>query len=297
VTYLLEQFLDYLNIEKNLAGNTVESYRLDISRYLQFIQHQRNYDSAQSVTDKDISQFIQLLDELGLAAKSIARNVSAIRTFHRFLMNEEVTDHDPTEFVVLPKIPKTLPAVLEVREVERILEQPDTLQFLGIRDRAMLELLYACGLRISELLGLLQNQFQPESGFIRVIGKGSKERLVPVGQIAIEWVLTYQEKVRPKFIKPQQANAVLFVNVNGKKMSRMGFWKILKKYVEQSGIQKEITPHTFRHSFATHLLEGGADLRVVQELLGHADISTTQIYTHIDREYLKEVHRTFHPRK
>jgi len=297
VNYLLEQFLDYLAIEKNLSANTIDSYRLDIRRYLQFAEHQRQRASVEDITDQDISAFVHLLDELGLAARSVARNLSAIRTFHKFLMNEEITDHDPTALVELPKLPKALPPVLEVHEVELILEQPDTLQYLGLRDRAMLELLYACGLRISELLGLTQNQFQPESGFIRVMGKGSKERLVPVGKIAIDWVVRYQEKVRPKFVQADAANDILFLNAQGKKMSRMGFWKILRKYVTQAGIEKAITPHTFRHSFATHLLEGGADLRVVQELLGHSDIATTQIYTHIDREYLKEVHHTYHPRK
>jgi len=295
--HLLENFLDHLSVEENLSPNTIASYRNDIQRYLQFAGNNKRYPDLNSVTPRDISEFIQLLHRLGLAAKSIARNLSAIRSFNKFLIDEGILRSDPAENTDLPKIPKSLPPVLEVQEVEKILEQPDATDFLGVRDRAMLEVLYACGLRISELLGLKQIDVRTESGFLRVFGKGSKERLVPMGGQAVNWVVYYQEKVRPTLTGKSKSDDVLFLNAKGKKMSRMGFWKILRKYTDQAGIQKEITPHTFRHSFATHLLEGGADLRVVQELLGHADISTTQIYTHIDREYLKEVHRTYHPRK
>lgn len=294
--HLLENFLDYLAVEENLATNTADSYRRDIRRYLNFLTQTRGYRQPSEILQKDLSGFIRLLDELGLAARSIARNLSAIRTFHRFLMKENLLDHDPAENVDLPKMARTLPAVLDIAEVESLLAQPDTLSHLGVRDRAMLELIYACGLRISELLGIKQNQIHTDSGFLRVVGKGSKERVVPIGEEAMNWLVYYREKVRPHLAQ-SAAGDVLFLNNRGKPMSRMGFWKILRKYVVAAGIKKEITPHTFRHSFATHLLEGGADLRVVQELLGHADISTTQIYTHIDREYLKEIHRTFHPRK
>ncbi len=296
MNHLLENFLDYLAVEENLAANTADSYRRDIRRYLNFLTQTRGYSQPSEILQKDLSAFIRLLDELGLAAKSIARNLSAIRTFHKFLMKENLLDHDPAENIDLPKMARTLPSVLDIAEVESILTQPDTLAHLGVRDRAMLELIYACGLRISELLGIKQNQIHADSGFLRVIGKGSKERVVPIGEVAMNWLVYYREKVRPHLAQ-SAAGDVLFLNNRGKPMSRMGFWKILRKYVVAAGIKKEITPHTFRHSFATHLLEGGADLRVVQELLGHADISTTQIYTHIDREYLKEVHRTFHPRK
>lgn len=296
MNHLLENFLDYLAVEENLAANTADSYRRDIRRYLNFLTQTRGYSQPSEILQKDLSAFIRLLDELGLAAKSIARNLSAIRTFHKFLMKENLLHHDPAENIDLPKMARTLPPVLDIAEVESILTQPDTLAHLGVRDRAMLELIYACGLRISELLGIKQNQIHADSGFLRVIGKGSKERVVPIGEVAMNWLVYYREKVRPHLAQ-SAAGDVLFLNNRGKPMSRMGFWKILRKYVVAAGIKKEITPHTFRHSFATHLLEGGADLRVVQELLGHADISTTQIYTHIDREYLKEVHRTFHPRK
>lgn len=295
MNHLLETFLDYLSVEENVSKHTFDSYRLDISRYLTFLSTRHRLQPAE-ILPRDLSDLIQLLDGLGLSPKSIARNLSAIRTFHKFLMRENKLDHDPSENIDLPKIARTLPDVLEVQEVEHILSQPDTLTHLGVRDRAMLELIYACGLRISELLAVKQNQIREESGFLRIIGKGSKERVVPIGAEALKWIIYYRAKVRPHLVSGQ-AGDTLFLNHRGTSMSRMGFWKLLKKYVELAGIQKAITPHTFRHSFATHLLEGGADLRVVQELLGHADISTTQIYTHIDRAYLKEVHRTFHPRK
>lgn len=296
VKHLLEQFLDYLSIEQNLSFNTIDSYRNDLKRYLEFVTAEKKYSDLNEITSKDVSAFVQLLNSLGLSPKSISRNLSAIRTFHKYLMNEDILEDDPAENIDMPKLPKTLPSVLEIAEVERILEQPDTLEHLGIRDRTMLELIYACGLRISELLSLKQNDIRTDAGFLRVFGKGSKERMIPVGEVAMNWILVYQEKVRPHLLGKQASDDVLFLNSRGKKMSRMGFWKILKRYTDMAGIKKEVTPHTFRHSFATHLLEGGADLRVVQELLGHSDISTTQIYTHIDREYLKEVHKTFHPR-
>lgn len=294
--HLLEQFLDYLSIEQNLSFNTIDSYRNDLRRYLEFVTSERKFSDLNQITSKDVSAFIHLLNSLGLSPKSISRNLSAIRTFHKYLMNEDILEDDPAENIDMPKLPKTLPSVLEIAEVEKILEQPDTLEHLGIRDRTMLELIYACGLRISELLSLKQNDIRTDAGFLRVFGKGSKERMIPVGEVAMNWILVYQEKVRPHLLGKQASDDVLFLNSRGKKMSRMGFWKILKRYTDMAGIKKEVTPHTFRHSFATHLLEGGADLRVVQELLGHSDISTTQIYTHIDREYLKEVHKTFHPR-
>lgn len=294
--HLLEQFLDYLSIEQNLSFNTIDSYRNDLKRYLEFVTAEKKYSDLNEITSKDVSAFVQLLNSLGLSPKSISRNLSAIRTFHKYLMNEDMLENDPAENIDMPKMPKTLPSVLEIAEVEKILEQPDTLEHLGIRDRAMLELIYACGLRISELLSLKQNDIRTDAGFLRVFGKGSKERMVPVGDVAMNWILVYQEKVRPHLLGKQSSDDALFLNSRGKKMSRMGFWKIVKRYTDMAGVKKEVTPHTFRHSFATHLLEGGADLRVVQELLGHSDISTTQIYTHIDREYLKEVHKTFHPR-
>ncbi len=289
----LDDFFDHLSVEKHLATNTLESYRNDLLRYLSFLNHEKEYTEPSQITGNDISAFIELLHTLGLSPKSISRNVSAVRSFHKYLMLEEALKFDPAESVDLPKLPKTLPSVLEISEIEKILTQPDTSTYLGNRDRAMLELIYACGLRISELLSIKPTDYHRE--YLRVFGKGSKERLVPVGEEARKWVDNYIEKIRPHLIKKNPVDE-LFINARGRKLSRMGFWKILKNYVDHAEIKKEVTPHTFRHSFATHLLEGGADLRIVQELLGHADISTTQIYTHIDRAYLKEAIRTFHPR-
>jgi len=290
----LSRFLDHLAIEQNLSSNTVDAYKRDLDRYVKYLETQ-SITEPPSVGRKHIAHYVRSLDQLGLSPKSIARNLSAIRTFNRFLLEEDMITVDPAEYVDLPKLPKSLPSVLDLPEVEAILRQPDTMTFLGIRDRAMLEVLYACGLRITELLTLKRGNINIAERFLRVFGKGSKERLIPVGQEAANWLAHYDEKARPHLASRVSAD-VLFLNAHGKRMSRMGFWKILKKYVDLAHIQKDVTPHTFRHTFATHLLEGGADLRVVQELLGHADISTTQIYTHVDREYLKQVHKTFHPR-
>jgi integrase/recombinase XerD len=290
----ISRFLDHLTIEQNLSPHTVDAYRRDVQRYVNYLQSQ-SVTEPETVQRNHIAHYVRSLDQLGLSPKSISRNLSAIRTLNRFMLEESIITQDPAEYVDLPKLPKTLPSVLDVSEMEAILHQPDTMTFLGIRDRAMMEMLYACGLRITELLTVKRNNVNPTERFIRVLGKGSKERLVPLGQAAADWLIYYIEKARPHLASRHSAD-ILYLNAQGKKMSRMGFWKILKKYVDQAGIHKAVTPHTFRHTFATHLLEGGADLRVVQELLGHADISTTQIYTHIDREYLKQVHKTFHPR-
>ncbi len=290
----LTDFFDHLAVEQNLSPHTLDAYRRDLTRYHEFMESLGLRESAE-IDRKHISEYIRSLDRLGLSPKSLARNLSAIRTMNRFLMEEEIIQTDPAEYVDLPKMPKHLPSVLDVGEIEEILKQPDTRTELGIRDRAMIETLYACGLRISELLTLKKSHVNLPEKFLRVLGKGSKERLVPMGEQAVDWVRKYDELVRGHCVTRESAD-VQFLNAHGRKMSRMGFWKILRKYLDQAGIQKEVTPHTFRHSFATHLLEGGADLRVVQELLGHADISTTQIYTHVDREYLKEVHKSYHPR-
>lgn len=290
----ISRFLDHLAIEQNLSPHTLDAYQRDVRRYVNYL-HSQNVTEPTAVSRKHIAHYVRSLDQLGLSPKSISRNLSAIRTLNRFLLEEDIITQDPAEYVDLPKLPKTLPSVLDVSEMEAILRQPDTMTFLGIRDRAMLELLYACGLRISELLTAKRTHVNAAERFIRIFGKGSKERLIPLGQEAANWVSYYDEKARPHLVSRGSAD-ILFLNAHGKKMSRMGFWKILKKYVDLAGIQKEVTPHTFRHTFATHLLEGGADLRVVQELLGHADISTTQIYTHVDRDYLKQIHKAFHPR-
>ncbi|MBN1350216.1 site-specific tyrosine recombinase XerD [candidate division KSB1 bacterium] len=293
---LLCQFLDFLKVERSLAENTQISYRTDLQRYIQYLKHQR-LDVPDQIQTSNIVNYINLLNDLGLANTSIARNISAIRMFHRFLIGENLCSHDPTEIIALPKLSQKLPSVLNVSDIELLMQQPDLSDIKGIRDRALLEFLYATGVRISELLSIKQSELFFDQGFVSVFGKGSKERLVPIGEQAIYYVTEYQRTSRPILARRGLDRDVLFLNWHGRPLTRMGGWKLLRKYVELAGISAHVSPHTLRHSFATHLLEGGADLRAVQEMLGHADISTTQIYTHLDREYLKEVHRTYHPRE
>ena len=238
---------------------------------------------------------MNLLSEMGLEASSVARNLTAVRMFHRFLLGEGLARRDPTEHLKPPKLGRKLPSVLNIYEVERLMLAPDVETPLGLRDRALIEMLYGAGLRVSELIGLSQVDLLFDVEVVRVLGKGGRERVVPIGSEGIEWVTAYLHAVRPELAK-SHTGVEVFLNFRGGPLSRMGVWKVLRQYVVLAGLEKKVSPHTLRHSFATHLLEGGADLRAVQEMLGHADISTTQIYTHVDREYLKEVHRTFHPR-
>lgn len=291
----LEEFIRYLRVEKNAAANTIDSYSLDLRRYVQSLQ-QQGIRSVEEIERTHVVSFLSLLRDLGLSPRSISRNFSAIRGFHRFLVNEELSKTDPTENVDAPKLSKMLPDVLTPDEIEQILEQPNVNHVLGVRDKAILETLYATGIRVSELTAIKQSNVLFEAGILRVFGKGSRERVVPIGRSALMWIRQYQDGSRPRLVKRGETNDVLFLNAQGRPLSRMWIWKIVHQYTVAAGIKKVVHPHTFRHSFATHLLEGGADLRAVQEMLGHADISTTQVYTHIDREYLKEVHRTFHPR-
>ncbi|MHB8156007.1 MAG: site-specific tyrosine recombinase XerD [Desulfocucumaceae bacterium] len=287
----LQQYLTHLAVERGLSGNSLGSYASDLKRYLAFLKT-KNIGDLQAVERKLVSEFLALLTGYGLSPVSLSRNISALRGFHRFLASEGITKKDPTE---TPRLDKKLPEVLDLSEVEKLLAQPDPASLLGLRDKAMLELLYACGLRVTELLTLKTSDLFFDQDFIRCFGKGSKERIVPVGRSARNWTDKYRQGSRPALLK-KFSTEVLFLNNRGRPMSRMGFWKLLKAYAKKAGIKKRVHPHILRHSFATHLLEGGADLRSVQEMLGHADISTTQIYTHVDREYLKEVHRQFHPR-
>ncbi|MFQ5648465.1 MAG: site-specific tyrosine recombinase XerD [bacterium] len=292
----LQEFLSFLRIEKNAASNTINSYRHDLKRYIQLLQEQ-SLERFEDVEPHHILDALARLSDKQLAATTQARNLSAIRMFHQFLVREGLAETNPASLVNFPRLKKYLPHALNQHEIESILNQPDVSTPKGLRDKAMLEFLYAAGLRISELLAMrLPNLFFDE-GFIRVLGKGSKERIVPIGQQAIDCTKLYLSKVRPVIARPSKSSSFVFLNWRGGQLSRMGFWKILKQYVAMTGTDRRISPHTFRHSFATHLIEGGADLRAVQEMLGHADISTTQIYTHLDREYLKEVHRSFHPRE
>lgn len=295
----IRSYLRFLQLEKSLAINSVQSYERDIYRYASFME-QQGKQSFDAVTEEDVSQFIRRLRDVGLSPKSIARNISAIKGLHKFLCGERRTVHDPTQNIELPKIGKHLPDVLSVQEINQILDaadpsSPAAKEFVW-RDRAILETLYATGMRVSELTGLKQSNVLEEQQLVRVFGKGSKERLVPIGEPALKWIDEYKRRVRVKLSQRKRTNDAVFLNARGTPLSRVSVWKIVAEYTRKAGIKKEIHPHTFRHSFATHLLEGGADLRAVQEMLGHADITTTQIYTHIDRELLKQQHRQFHPR-
>lgn len=291
----LRSYIHFLQLEKNAAENTVASYTLDLVRYLDYLEARR-VTAIEQIGEQHVSAFLGMLREIGLSPRSMSRNFSAIRGFHKFLIRDGMSMNDPTQNIDMPKLSRKLPDVPNPDEVETILNQPDTLAPLGVRDKAILETLYATGMRVSELLSLKQSDVFEDVGIVRVFGKGSKERVVPIGRTAMLWISRYRHKVRGQLAKKGNARDTLFLNARGKPMTRMAIWKIVHEYTRRAGIHKDIHPHTFRHSFATHLLEGGADLRAVQEMLGHADISTTQIYTHIDREYLKEVHKTFHPR-
>jgi integrase/recombinase XerD len=290
----LDQFLNHLSIERDLTANTIESYRRDLNGYLSFLREIK-VDSVGAITAEHVTGFIASLSRKGLAANTIARKLSSLRGFHRFLAAEGHCDFDPTSTLESPRQWRKLPGVLNIKEMESLLNQPGRDTLLGIRDKAILEFLYATGVRISELIGTKRKDLLPEVELVRVMGKGRKERIVPIGKEAIRSVQRYLQEVRSEFAG-EHSEDVLFLNRMGSPFSRMGLWKILRKYVNQAGITKRVSPHTIRHSFATHLLKGGADLRAVQEMLGHADISTTQIYTHLDREYIKQEHRDYHPR-
>jgi integrase/recombinase XerD len=292
-------YLHFLALEKNLSRNTIASYRLDLQRYVAFLER-HNVRSVDAISASHAGLFLRSLRDAGLAPRSVTRALSAIKGFHKFLVSDGVTTQNPTETIDAPRIPRSLPGVLSREEIEAILSQPQASandkKQCWLRDRAILETMYASGLRVSEVTGLKQADVLAKEMLVRVFGKGSKERLVPIGCSALEWIERYRRECRVVLAKRGATDDALFLNIRGTPLSRMAVWKIVRAAAAKAGIQKEVHPHTFRHSFATHLLEGGADLRAVQEMLGHADIGTTQIYTHIDREYLKEVHRTFHPR-
>ena len=291
----LDEYLAVLRLEKNLSANTVESYKNDITNLIQFLQNY-NIDDPQQIKYNHLAEFFKFLKDAGLASSSASRYHSSLKGFFSYLFQNQYITENPVEKVPSPKLSKKLPQVLSVNEIEAILAQPDVKNKLGLRDKALLEMFYACGIRVSELINIKISGLYFKEEIIRVFGKGSKERLVPIGRSAIMWVTEYLKLSRPLLEKRNKSENYLFLNTRGTKLSRMGIWKIVDRYVKEAKIDKDVHPHTFRHSFATHLLEGGADLRAVQEMLGHADISTTQIYTHIDRDYIKQVHRDFHPR-
>jgi len=294
MNHFLDQYLHYLIIEKGLVRATVEAYSQGLTRFFDFLK-KKGIQEVQSVSKLDVRAFLFSLKKEGLSIKTVARNLVALRTFFRFLVQEGILRLNPVEEIESPKMTRTLPDVLTLKEVESLLEQPNPKTPLGMRDRAMLEMLYATGMRVSELTRLQTHQVNLEGGYVLLFGKGSKERVVPLGQEAIRWVNLYLKEVRGKLSKGKES-PFLFINRMGRGMSRQMFWKNIKGYARKAGIQKRITPHLLRHSFATHLLERGADLRSVQMMLGHVDISTTQIYTHVTGERLKKVHQRYHPR-
>ena len=294
--FLVEPFLDHLRFERGLAGNTLDAYRHDVIRMAAFAR-KAGRGSPGEVTTADLRALLMELKDLGLAPSSIARNLSSFRTYFRFLLGEGEVTADPSDRVSMPKQWRRLPEALSVPEMEKLLEAPDLLHPLAWRDRALLEFAYATGVRVSELIGVRNRDLHldPGEGFVSVFGKGSKERLVPIGMAATRAVERYVRETRPRLDRGKGEGRV-FLNARGGPLTRMGVWKILREHVQTAGIEKRVTPHTLRHTFATHLLEGGADLMAVQEMLGHADISTTQIYTHVDRNYLAQEHRAHHPR-
>jgi len=292
--FIADQYLNYLVFEKGLSEKTIESYSSDLARHLDFLKQKR----VKKITDADtplILKHLIALRNAGLGSRSCARHLITLRGFYRFLVQEKLIKYDPARLIDLPKGGLKLPDVLNVKEVNLLLNMPDTDKPLGKRNAAMLELLYAAGLRVSELVNLNFLDVNLEACFVRVLGKGSKERVVPIGVCAKEKTDDYINTARPLLLK-NCISRHLFVARAGKPMTRQGFWKLLKQYAQQAGIKKKITPHSLRHSFASHLLEGGADLRAVQVMLGHVDISTTQIYTHIAREHLRQMHEKYHPR-
>jgi len=292
--FRMESFLDYLTFERGLSERTLSAYQKDLGKLLEFLER-RGKVGPGAIDAMDLREFVYQLKDSGLAPSTIRRAISSLRSYFGFLLEEGVLEADPSERLEAPRAGRELPDVLSVEEVQRMLEIPDPDHPMFWRDRSILEVLYATGVRVSEVVGLRLVSLDLEDGFCTVFGKGSKERMVPLGVPACRALERYLREVRPRLDRGKGRGAV-FLSHRGNPLSRMAIWNLVKKAASEAGIPGRVSPHTLRHTFATHLLEGGADLAAVQELLGHADISTTQIYTHVDREYLREVHRTFHPR-
>jgi len=291
---LVDKYITHILVEKGLSKNTLESYTKDLEKYIDFLIANNIENIDQTDTHTILNHLTSLTDQ-GLKPRSRARHLVTIRGFYKFLVQEKIIEHDPSKIVDLPKSGFRLPETLSINEIKQLLNTPDIKKSTGIRDMAMLELLYASGLRVSELVNLKLNDINLEAGFVKVLGKGSKERIVPVGSHAIKKVDNYLKITRPELLK-NHSSTYLFLARAGKPMTRQGFWKLIKRYAQKSLIKKQITPHCLRHSFASHLLEQGADLRSVQIMLGHIDISSTQIYTHVAKEHLKKIHDKYHPR-
>ena len=294
---LLDDFISYLIIEKGLAENTIEAYERDINYYFAYLKREGIHDicSQTTLTVHVLKHLSELKEKNSLSGKSRARHLIAIRQFYRFLFRKGIIDKNPLINVTSPKTWKTLPHILSYSQIETLLAQPDLGTPLGIRDRAMLELLYATGLRVTELIKLTAHDVRLQPGYLMCMGKGSKERIIPIGKTALDYLQHYLKKGRPYLVKTKNTTTI-FTNRYGNELTRQGVWKIIKHYSLRAGLLKNVAPHTLRHSFATHLLENGADLRVIQTLLGHSDISTTQIYTHLTLDKVKEMYKQYHPR-
>lgn len=291
-----DEYLVHLKIERDLADNSITSYRRDIEKYIQYLENEKITD-WNKIDRYDIVLFLQRLKENGKSNNSIIRMTSSLRQYHQFLRQEKLAEQDPMQYVETPKKAEVLPKVLSIKEVDKLLDTPNIETEIGLRDRAILEVMYATGLRISELVHLEMTELHLSMGFIQTIGKGNKERILPVGGEAVKWLKEYLEDARPIFSsRSLDDSPYVFLNARGRGLSRQGVWKNLKKTVQEAGIKQNVSPHMLRHSFATHLLENGADLRIVQELLGHSDISTTQIYTHITKARMKDIYNQHHPR-
>lgn len=289
-------YLHFLQVERQLSHNTLASYRRDLESYVEHIHNNQGLTNLNEVERSHILFHLENLRGQGISSRTIARHISSIRSFHQFLLREKITENDPTVHLEMPQIEQKLPKVLSIEEIDLLISAPDQMKPQGVRDAAMLELLYGSGMRISECIGLNLNDVHLTMGFVRVFGKGGKERIIPLGKTAIRACENYLQNARAKLQGKYPKTDAFFINQRGKRLTRQGCWKLLKEHAAKANIKKEITPHTLRHSFATHLIENGADLRAVQEMLGHADISTTQIYTHISKTRLSEVYKQFHPR-
>jgi len=288
-------FKAYLELEKSLSPNSVEAYLRDIDHLTTYLQESGSLMSPAEIKLKDLQQFVKWIAELGMSATSQARIISGLRAFYKYCTLEDISKTDPTILLEVPKLKRALPDVLSFDEIESIIEQIDLSKPEGGRNKAILETMYSCGLRVSEVVNLKISQLYLDLGFIRVLGKGDKERLIPIGSSAIKYISIYKNDIRVHLTPKKGNEDVLFLNNRGSKLSRVMIFYIIKDLALKAGIKKTVSPHTFRHSFATHLVEGGADLRAVQEMLGHASITTTEIYTHLDREFLRKTLELFHP--
>ncbi len=291
---LIGEFINYLSVERGLAKNTLLAYTKDLEKYTVFLSSTK-IQSPDQVKREHVTNFMMKLKKDGMSSTSICRHLAAVKMFHRFMVRESFSKEDPTTLIDTPKLFKRVPEVLTQKEIESILEAAQKVKSKDQRDYVIIELFYASGMRVSELVDLKVTSVNFDVGFVRAMGKGSKERIIPIGKKALQALIFYCEKIRPSLLKKTSTD-ILFLSRLGKRLSRQSVWSVIKNYARLAGIKKNIKPHTLRHTFATHLLEHGADLRSVQEMLGHSDISTTQIYTHVDRERLKSVHKEFHPR-